>query len=379
MFLDPRPCFDSAALYWLSISSGVKITQQGFYFYDEPIIHDSVTYDCPRALDALCNHTAAAAAGGAPMTTLFLPCTAAPLVPVSDVPPPFDRFWRWEVRCGKAPTPSREFHVTPCDLQRGTALVWSEGRLSVQYELELPYWPNMIMLLIVIWLVVNLGESISLILEVDGAQAQNHSTAALCVTLVALVIAHTPNGTWCTQGEVVLYWFVMVYILLYSLYHIRNPNTVSVIVGCLILVSSRMYETHETPYAGSMLFLIAARLVQKVALTGWAPMWSAPAKQEWFSWVRMGFMALDVALFALFYLYAFQPSVRHGPQQAQLYVTALLFAAACLGLTVVRYAKGRAAMHSKRNATTVGGSSGGDAAVKEEYECTQKSTSNPKK
>jgi hypothetical protein len=36
-----------------------------------------------------------------------------------------------------------------------------------------------------------------------------------------------------------------------------------------------------------MLFLIAARFVQKAALTGWALMWRTPAEQGWFSWVRL--------------------------------------------------------------------------------------------
>ena len=126
MFLGPRPCFDEVALYWLSTSSGVKITQQGFYFYDTPITHATKTYACPRTLGALCNHT----------NTVFLPCTNEPLIPVTDVQSPFDRFWKWESKCRKTPTLSNEYHVTPCDLQRGTMLLWSDGQLSVQYEME---------------------------------------------------------------------------------------------------------------------------------------------------------------------------------------------------------------------------------------------------
>jgi hypothetical protein len=71
--------------------------------------------------------------------------------------------------------------------------------LSVQYELELLYWPNLAKLLIVIWLVINMGESIALVLEVEGTKAQNHSTALLCLILVSLVVAYTPDGTWVTQ------------------------------------------------------------------------------------------------------------------------------------------------------------------------------------
>jgi len=342
MYINARSCFDETALYWLSTSTGVKITQQGFYFYNTPVIHSSETYACPRTLGALCNHTAT--------NTIFLPCTHQPLIPVSDIPPPFDRFWRWETQCSKSPTLGSEYHVTLCDLQKGTALLWSEGTLSVQYEMELPYWPNLLMLFIVIWLVVNLGESIALILEVHGSSAQNHSTAFLCLALIVTVAVYTPDGTWVTQEERALYWVVVVYIVLYSLYHVKNTNTVNVIVGCLILVSSRMYQTHETPYVASLLFLIASRFVQKVIFSEWTKLISASPEDNWFMWIRLCFMALDVVLFTLCYLYAFEPSVQ-DPLQAQLYVVGLLFPSVCMGIMVGAFAKERSAKLKKAEET----------------------------
>lgn len=332
MFLNQRPCFDDISLYWLSISSGVKITQQGFYFYNTPVTHTTETYACPRTLGALCNHTAS--------NTVFLPCTSQPLIPVADVPPPFDRFWKWESRCSKSPSLSTEYDVTLCDLQRGTALLWSEGTLSVQYETEMPYWPNMLMMLIVVWLVVNLGESIALIMEVDGSKAQNHCTAFLCIALVVTLIACTPEGVWVTSEERILYWFVIVYIILYSLYHIKNTNTVNVIVGSLVLVSSRLYQTHETPYIGALLFLISSRFVQKIAFSEWSKLIHSSIEEGWFMWVRVCFMALDIALFVLCYLYAFETSVG-DPLKSQLYIIGLLFPSVCLGGVVGVYAKQR--------------------------------------
>jgi hypothetical protein len=334
MFLESRRCFDETALYWLSTSTGVKITQQGFFYYSSPIIHTAETHACPRHLSALCNHTA----------TLFLPCTHEPVVPVSGVGPPFDQFWRWETACRKTPTLSNEYHVTPCDLQRGTILLWSEGQLSVQYELELPYWPNLAMLLIVIWLVINMGESIALVLEVEGTKAQNHSTALLCLVLVSLVVAYTPDGTWVTREETALYWVVVAYIVSYSVYHVKKSNTINVVVGCLILVSSRMYQGHETPYVAVLLFLIATRFVEKVVISDWGGMVTKPIEDNWFAWVRLFFMAFDVSLFVVYYMYAFEPSIQ-DPLQAQLYVVGLLFAAVGLGVMVGAYVKEKS--HSK--------------------------------
>ena len=328
MFLGPRPCFDEVALYWLSTSSGVKITQQGFYFYDTPITHATKTYACPRTLGALCNHT----------NTVFLPCTNEPLIPVTDVQSPFDRFWKWESKCRKTPTLSNEYHVTPCDLQRGTMLLWSDGQLSVQYEMELPYWPNLIMLLIIVWLVINLGESIALVLDVHGVRAHNHSTAFLCLTLVVLVTVYTPSETWVTPSETALYWVAVVYIVMYSLYHIKNTNTINVIVGSLVLVSSRMYESHETPYVAALLFLVATRFVQKVVISDWYKLVSTPCGDNWFTWVRLFFMANDIVLFVLYYMYAFEASMQ-DPLQAQLFMVGLLFAATGLGVMIGGYTR----------------------------------------
>ena len=344
MFLEPRRCFDDTALYWLSTSSGVKITQQGFYYYNSPITHATETFPCPRTLGALCNHT----------DTIFLPCTSEPLIPVTDVQPPFDRFWRWESQCRKVPTLLQEYHVTPCDLQKGTMLLWSEGQLSVQYEMELPYWPNLIMLLIIIWLVINLGESIALVLEIDGTKAQNHSTALLCLVLVGMVVAYTPTETWITWEEKVMYWMIVVYIIMYSLYHIRNTNTINVIVGCLVLVSSRMYQSHETPYVAALLFLISTRFVQKVVISEWRKLISTPYGKNWFMWIRLLFMALDVALFVLYYMFAFEASTQ-DPLQAQMYVVGILFSSTGLGWMVGSFTLERSkktALAAKKPTTT---------------------------
>ena len=45
MILPNKRCFDSDALYWLSTSSGVKITQQGFLFLDSPVILNAPSYN----------------------------------------------------------------------------------------------------------------------------------------------------------------------------------------------------------------------------------------------------------------------------------------------------------------------------------------------
>jgi len=315
MLLLNKQCFDSEALYHLWISSGVKVTQQGFHFLTSAVKMPSPSYPCPRTLGALCafeNYT-------------FLPCTDSPLTRVTDAPPPFERFWQNEAACGKSPS-LYDFHVTACDLRRGTSIVWSGGMIAVQHDMDMDFWSSAATLLIMAWLIVNLGEAMALILEVDGAVAHNHSTVALCIALIAIVTANTPTEVWTTHDDYTIYCCTIVYIALYSVYHLSNPNTISVIVGCLLLVSSRFYQTNETPYTATFLFLIAARLVQKLL-----------RRDAVFSIARAAFMAADVALFAVLYALAFMPS--QPAVQAYLYLLGTLLSAICLGAFVSNLSK----------------------------------------
>jgi hypothetical protein len=341
MHLPPQQCFNDHALYWRSVSSGVKITELGLFFYDTHVTHSSPSYECPHALGALCGHENG---------TVFLKCTAMPLIPVNDVPPPFDRFWHAEARCAKTPTLDPTFHITPCDLQRGTSILWADGRVSVMYEMDLDYRVNIVIILIMAWLVINLGESIALVLEVDGSAPQNHSTVALCLALLGIMIANTPAEMWPTLEETIVYWFTIAYIGAYSLYHVKNPNTINVIVGCLILVSSRLYQTNETPYLASFLFVIAARLVQKRYYRTWE------TESSFWSLIRYIFMLIDLAYFIILYIFVYAKSFRDS-LHAPVYLIGLLFPACCLGKFVADYAE------KKHNTTSTQSGGSGAKAV----------------
>jgi hypothetical protein len=184
--------------------------------------------------------------------------------------------------------------------------------------MDMDYWSNLFSMLIVLWLIVNLGETIALILEVEGSTAHNHNTAVLCVALVSIVAANTPESLWVTENDLLLYRLVVGYIVAYSFYHLSNPKTVNVIIGCLILISARFYQTNETPYVPTFLFLISSRLIQKLLLKKWDP-------------VRVAFMAADAVLFYMLYSYSFVPS---NLARAQLYLLGILFPAACMGAFV---------------------------------------------
>jgi hypothetical protein len=228
------------------------------------------------------------------------------------------------------------FDVMPCDLMKqDTTILWSDGYVSVVYDTDIPYWPKMAISLILVWLVINLGESVALLLDMKGSKPQNHITSTLCLLLVALVMGFTnTNIVYVTSNERHLYWYVITYILLYSFYHFKNPNTINVIVGCLLLVTSRVYQSAETPYVLSLLFLIVARLAQKVFMR----------KDRWendnedydtvYSLIRIGFIVMDVIMFIAQYKVGLS-NAYNDTLQAQMYATGFLFTALCLGVSIV--------------------------------------------
>jgi len=255
---------------------------------------------------------------------------------VTDAPPPFESFWLSESKCAKRPS-LYDFHVTPCDLLHGTSIVWSNGQISVQPNLDLDYWSNLFVLMIMGWLIVNLGESIALVLEVKGSTPHHHNTIVLCVALMSIIVAKTPDGFWATYNDIVLYWCIVGYIGIYTLYHIENKNTINVIIGCMMLVSGRYYQTNETPYIPTYLLIIASRFIQKCYYSWWG---KADVKGQIWIYIRYVFMAADAALFVLLYLFAFIPSF-HEPTQAHLYLLGILFSAFCLGSFVANYVKSK--------------------------------------
>jgi len=341
MHLPPRDCFDQHALYWLSVSSGVRINQQGFTFYDSPVKHNnnngisttsSSSYNCPRTLGALCSH-------GESYT--FFRCTDTPLTIASDAPTPVRRLWEMEGCRGRIPTLDR-FDVSMCDLRDGTVLIWAENRISVQYSMDLPYWPTLLVCLIVVWLVINMGESVASILHVnnnnncDGGDDNNNNsnssssyqgkiTSTLCVILAAIVLIYTPMELWITDRERWMYIFTVCYILAYSAFHIINPHTINVIVGCLVLVTARFYQHNDTPYAGGFLFCIAARFTQKVYVTNFSG-----EDDTLYQYTRLGFMSLDVVFFVLLYMESLHNAFP-DPMHGQLCLIGIIFSAWVVG------------------------------------------------
>ena len=314
MLLPPRDCFDHTALYWLSVSSGVRINQQGMVFYDSPVSHTTQAYECSRQLNALCTHSS---------NYSFFRCTDTPFTMANDAPPPFDRLWHTEGCKGKLPA-LNHFDVMTCDLKEGTSIIWSNNHLSVQYNMDVPYWPMLLISLIVVWLVVNMSESVASILQVRGADNHGKVTSALCIILVMTIVSCTPTELWITDRERWIYIFTIIYILGYSAYHLINPHTVNIIVGCLVLVTARFYQHNDTPYAAGFLFCIATRFIQKVYVTSFS------GDDDIYQYTRIGFMVLDVILFYLIYCESLRNAF-HDPMHGQLCLVGVLFSAWVVG------------------------------------------------
>ena len=319
MHLPSRNCFDHHALYWLSISSGVRINQQGLTFYDNPVKHTTESYDCPRTIGALCSHN----------IYTFFRCTDTPFITDGDAPSPFQQLWKMEGCRGKLPTLD-QFDIMTCDLQKGTALIWADNRISVQYSMDLPYWPILFISLIVVWLVINMGESIASILRVKGSESHGKITSALCIVLVIIILIYTPGELWITDSERWIYTFTVIYIITYSLYHLINPHTVNVIAGCLVLVTARFYQHNDTPYAAGFLFCIATRFIQKVYVTNFS------GDDDLYQYVRIGFMVMDVVFFVLIYTESLQNAYADS-MHGQLNLVGVLFSSWAVGKLLAEY------------------------------------------
>ena len=309
-----RPCFDEPAQYMLAVSRGVKVSKNGITFYDTPVIHEH-GYACPRLTNGLCEHG----------NYTFFRCTDTPAT-FGEVPtPPFEQIWLNEAACTKLP--SDRFDVVACDVvDKDLTIVWGDGRVSVLHNTEIPYGPKIIIALLMIWLVINLGETVALLLEVEGSKAGNHTTACLCLALVIMVGWYTPWSTWSTLEERYAYVCVIAYILAYSAYHIQNQNTVNVIVGCLLLVTSRYYQTCETQYVAPFMLLIAARFFQKCL-----------ARRSSAATMRVAFMCFDVIMFYVQYAVGMHHSsmdVMQGP----MWLMSLLFCAWCFARFITKLA-----------------------------------------
>jgi hypothetical protein len=279
-------------------------------FYDSPVSHTTESYECPRTLDALCAHRS---------NYSFFRCTDTPFTMANDAPPPFDRLWQMEGCRGKLPA-LHHFDVMTCDLKEGTSVIWSNNRVSVQYNMDLPYWPMLLISLIVVWLVINMGESVASILRVKGADSYGKVTSALCVVLVITIVSCTPAELWVTDRERWIYIFTVIYILGYSAYHLINPHTVNIIAGCLVLVTARFYQHYDTPYAAGFLFCIATRFIQKVYVTTFS------GDDDFYQYIRIGFMVLDFILFYLIYHESLRNAF-HDPMHGQLCLVGVLFSA----------------------------------------------------
>ena len=317
MHLPPRECFNQHALYWLSISAGVRINQQGLTFYDSPVKHTTKSYECPRTIGALCRHE----------SYTFFRCTDTPLT--MDAPGPFERLWQMEGCRGKIPALDM-YDVMACDLREGTALVWADNRISVQYSMDLPYWPALFVCLIVVWLVINMGESMASILRVEGSGSYGKVTSALCVVLVLIILIYTPGEMWITDRERWIYMFTVVYIVSYSAYHIVNPNTVNVIVGCLVLVTSRFYQHNDTPYAAGFLFCIATRFIQKMYVASFS------GGGDLYQHARAGFLVMDAIFFVLIYMESLQNAYADS-MHGHLCLVGVLFTSWVAGKALAEY------------------------------------------
>jgi hypothetical protein len=269
--------WDGRAVNWntgeiaalIETSSAVRISYRGIHFYDHEVFPKSTGYACRRTPFALCE---LAHDGNA-----VLP--SAPLIPRystgADQAEPV-RFAAME-GCGEASVDRMVddsplvYDISACDLAN-IDIVWSNGRVYVDPDTRLPLWAYAASSIGVLFLVISLGQNISRVLGDPDATTQPWITEIVCVVqCLLLIIINDPWRVWVAEHDRLMLCVTIAYVVLYISRHsvallVMEPHvyTLNVITATLMLVTSRLYCTFETPYSTIFLLLLLTRLAHKL-------------------------------------------------------------------------------------------------------------------
>lgn len=252
----------------LETSSAVRISYRGIHFYDHDVFPRSTGHPCARTPLALCilSHD----------LNLVLPSLVMPRYSTGANQAEPVRFAAVE-GCGQASTerivvsdPS-VYDISSCDLEN-VDIVWSKGRVYIDSETRLPLWAYVASSLCVLFLVISLGQNIGSILGDPDAATQPWFTELACVLqCILVVILNDPMRIWVAEHDRLMLVMTIAYIALYLSRHgvallvmQGHVYTLNVITATLMLVTSRLYCSFETPYATVFLLLLLTRLAHKL-------------------------------------------------------------------------------------------------------------------
>ena len=299
----------------LDTSKAVRISARGLHFYDHEIYPRSDPIPCRRAPDCLC---------------IMAPANKA--FPESSPP----RYSFGATQCGSS-SASRVivedqtvYDLSVCDLVTAQAdVIWRDGMIYVDSDLQLPDWAYIITALAVLFLVISLGQNIARIMGDEHAVTQPKITEAVCVGLALLLMGiNDPMRVFVSLHDRIMLAVTASYLLLitarqaFQLVFEPYVYTFNVITASLMLVTARLYCSFETPYATIFLVLLLTRLFHKVNSRAVKP-------------IDRFAISSDCLLVALHYRLSFRPSF-WDHQCAAIYATAIGVACYTAGALTAR-------------------------------------------
>lgn len=220
------------------------------------------------------------------------------------------------------------YDLSPCDLA-DLDILWADGRLHVEPGIRLPLWAYAATGIAVLFLVISLGQNLGSILGDPAAVTHPIFTETVCLVQgVGLLLLNDPWRVWVSAHDHAMLAATLAYVTLYLCRHgfalcmQHHVHTLNVITATLVLVTSRLYCSFETPYATVFLILLSTRMAHKL----FAGRMSGLERLT---------VAADAAYLALYYRLAYRPSF-FDPQAAPVYMAAL--AAACLAVGALTHA-----------------------------------------
>lgn len=296
-------------------SLALRVSSRGMHFYDHDVRPAAIGEPCTRSAVALC-----ALRGG----SLVFPELDPPRYSAINAS-----------RCGTESAGravianTSIYDISVCDLFQGQLdVIYWRGNLHFDYNLYLPEWAYILTAGAVLYLVVSLGQNIARIMGDKQAVTMPILTEIVCVGILVLLGAlHDPGRIFVAQHDFEMYCIVLGYIIAYLLRHAfelvmeKHVYTFNVITATLLLVTSRLYCSFETPYTTLFLFLLLTRLFHKLHAANKTP-------------VEMFTIAADALLIALQYRFSFRPSF-WDPQAAPVYATSIALACYAIGAYTV--------------------------------------------
>ena len=334
----------------MDTSFAIRVSARGLHFYDHDVFPRTPGHACLRVQGALCR---------LPSGNLVLPTRLTPRYSAyrGGQAPPMRAVA--EVGCGTASS-GREvvsdphvYDLSACDLFHGGAdVLWRDGVLYLDAGLAVPDWAYGLTALWVLFLVISLGQNIAQMLGDTTTETRPWITEGVCLAQCALILSlHHPWRVWVAEHDRTLLLVMTAYMLLYLVWHAYSllraghVYTLNIITATLILVTSRLYCSFETPYATIFLILLMTRLWHKLHMGDELPP------------VERVIVACDAVVVALYYRIAYRPGF-WDIQAASVYAGGLTCACLAAGaLTSAIEKRARQAVQPQDVRVSVGGAS----------------------